>query len=118
MIGALDPGLLASLAVVFGTVGLLFPATVSRTTLRAETRLLAYARDRSAGGAALEPSPSRVQLTRLLAGWGVLVGLGGLLAPSAYFQLVVVGYTLVFLAGLWYVVLRSVAEGREDIAVR
>lgn len=117
MTGVPDPKLLASLAVVFGTVGLLFPATVSRTTRRAEQRLLASVRGRSDVGAVLDSS-SRVQLTRLLAGWGVLVGLGGLLAPSAYFQIVVVGYTLVFLGGLWYVVLRSVVEGKEDIAVR
>lgn len=118
MISALGPALLAPLAVVSGTLGFVFPASVARNTIRAETRLGAYVRSRSYERAELEPSTYRVHLTRLLGGWAVLIGLAGILAPSVYLRIVVVGYTVAFLVGLGYVVVRSGSGGTESMNVR
>ena len=115
MIDALVSELFAPLAVAFGSLGLLFPAPVTRRTRLVETRLRSYVRGVSVRDSDGDPSSRRVRLTRLLGGWGVVVGLAGLLAPAVYLWLLAASYAAAFVGALGYAVVRFGAGGTTAV---
>lgn len=118
MIDALVSALFAPLAVAFGSLGFVFPASVTRRTQRVEALLRTYVRGGPDAPAPGGPTTRRVRLTRLLGGWGVLVGLAGLFAPTVYLWLLAASYAVAFVVALGYVVVRFGVRGDGTTVVR
>lgn len=99
--------MLALLAFGFGVLGLIFPAFVARRIRRAQMQLRVIVHNSTYTHSDLELSPYSIHLTRLLGGWGNLLGLAITWPYSTYLGLVVAGYTVVSIIGFDYLMLHS-----------